>query len=182
MRLLRYHEQKLLKKVNFLQWKKEGNLREVRVLRRYHIQDREDYRKYNKLCGHITSLVSQLKKLPEEDSIRIELAQKLLDKLYNLGVLKKANNLGQIDKLSASKFCKRRLPVVMVLLQMAPTVQQAVKFVEQGHVRVGPEVITDPAFLVTRKFEDFVTWTDRSAIRRSIEEYKGERDDYDLMN
>lgn len=27
---------------------------------------------------------------------------------------------------------------------------KAVKFVEQGHVRVGPEVITDPAYLVTR--------------------------------
>ena len=27
---------------------------------------------------------------------------------------------------------------------------QAVKFIEQGHVRVGPDTITDPAFLVTR--------------------------------
>lgn len=27
---------------------------------------------------------------------------------------------------------------------------KAVKFIEQGHVRVGPDTITDPAFLVTR--------------------------------
>lgn len=27
---------------------------------------------------------------------------------------------------------------------------QAVKFVEQGHVRVGPDTVTDPAYLVTR--------------------------------
>ena len=27
---------------------------------------------------------------------------------------------------------------------------QAVKFIEQGHVRVGPDTITDPAYLVTR--------------------------------
>lgn len=27
---------------------------------------------------------------------------------------------------------------------------QAVKFIEQGHVRVGPDMITDPAYLVTR--------------------------------
>jgi U3 small nucleolar ribonucleoprotein protein IMP3 len=32
----------------------------------------------------------------------------------------------------------------------AGLVAQAVKFIEQGHVRVGPETITDPAFLVTR--------------------------------
>ena len=30
------------------------------------------------------------------------------------------------------------------------TPNQAVKFIEQGHVRVGPDNITDPAYLVTR--------------------------------
>ena len=35
-------------------------------------------------------------------------------------------------------------------LKMAESVKQAVKMVEQGHVRVGPNTITDPAFLVTR--------------------------------
>ena len=37
-----------------------------------------------------------------------------------------------------------------VRLKMAQTVKEAVKLVEQGHIRVGPEVVTDPAFLVTR--------------------------------
>ena len=55
------------------------------------------------------------------------------------------------------------------------------KFIEQGHVRVGPEVITDPAFLVTRNMEDFITWTNASKIRRHVMEYNEERDDYDLM-
>ena len=32
MRQLKYHEQKLLKKVDFLHWKKEKNLRELQVL------------------------------------------------------------------------------------------------------------------------------------------------------
>lgn len=33
---------------------------------------------------------------------------------------------------------------------MCETVSAGVKLVEQGHVRVGPEVITDPAYLVPR--------------------------------
>ena len=45
MRQLKYHEQKLLKKVDFLNWKQDKNLREVKILRRYHIQDRQDYHK-----------------------------------------------------------------------------------------------------------------------------------------
>lgn len=46
VRKLKFHEQKLLKKVDFYNWKSDGNLREIRVLRKYHIQKREDYTKY----------------------------------------------------------------------------------------------------------------------------------------
>jgi len=59
----------------------------------------------------------------------------------------------------------------MVRLKMAETVKEAVTFVEQGHIRVGPEVVTDPAFLVTRSMEDFVTWVDTSKIKRKILKY-----------
>lgn len=31
------------RQVDFLQWKSDANIREVKILRRYHIQDREDY-------------------------------------------------------------------------------------------------------------------------------------------
>lgn len=46
MRKLKYHEQKLLRKVNFFDYKKEKNVREIKILRKYHIQKREDYHKY----------------------------------------------------------------------------------------------------------------------------------------
>ena len=51
----------------------------------------------------------------------------------------------------------------------------------QGHVRVGPETVTDPAFLVTRNMEDFVTWVDTSKIKRKVLAYSDQLDDYDLM-
>jgi U3 small nucleolar ribonucleoprotein protein IMP3 len=38
----------------------------------------------------------------------------------------------------------------MARLKMCETVSAGVKMVEQGHVRVGPEVITDAAYLVPR--------------------------------
>ena len=49
-------------------------------------------------------------------------------------------------------------------------------------IRVGPETITDPAFLVTRNMEDFVTWVDTSKIRRKVLQYNDRLDDYDLLN
>lgn len=50
------------------------------VMRRYHIQDRDDYKKYNKLVGMVTKLVATLKRLDPTDATRIELTEQLLNK------------------------------------------------------------------------------------------------------
>jgi U3 small nucleolar ribonucleoprotein protein IMP3 len=69
----------------------------------------------------------------------------------------------------------------MVRLKMSETVKEAVTLVEQGHIRVGPENVLDPAFLVTRGFEDFVTWVDTSKIKRAVARYNDTLDDYALL-
>ena len=51
VRKLKHHESKLLKKVDMHHFKRESTLREISVMRRYHVQDRDDYRKYNKIVG-----------------------------------------------------------------------------------------------------------------------------------
>lgn len=69
----------------------------------------------------------------------------------------------------------------MMRLKMAETMQACVTFVEQGQVRVGPHVVTDPAFLVTKSMEDYVTWVDTSKIRRTVQKYNDKLDDFDLL-
>lgn len=132
MRKLKFHEQKLLKKVDFLNWKSEKNLHEINVLRRYHIQDREDYTRYNKVCGLITSLVSKLKLLPSNDSFRMQITEQLLDKLYNLGLINSKQSIQICEKLPVSAFCRRRLPIILQELKFAETNKEAVTFIEQG--------------------------------------------------
>lgn len=79
-------------------------------------------------------------------------------------------------------FCRRRLSTVLVKLKFAEHLKEAVTYIEQGHIRVGPETVTDPAFLVTRNMEDFVTWVDTSKIKRKVLQYNDKLDDYDAMN
>lgn len=67
-----------------------------------------------------------------------------------MGLISNKSDLGQCESITASAFCRRRLPVVLCRLKMAETLKEAVKYVEQGHLRVGPDVVTDPAFLCTR--------------------------------
>lgn len=182
MRKLKYHEQKLLKKTDFLTWKGEDNLRTNAILRRYHIENADDLIKYQKLCGMITSLIAKLRALPATSVFRAAATQQLLAKLYALGIIPTNSSVLPAEKdIKAAAFARRRLPIMLVRLKMAQTVKAAVDLVKHGHVRVGPEVVTDPAFLVSRSFEDHVTWVDSSKIKRTIAKYNDQLDDYDLM-
>ena len=73
-------------------------------------------------------------------------------------------------------YCRRRLATVMVKLKFAEHLKEAVTYIEQGHVRVGPETVTDPAFLVTRNMEDLITCVDTSKIKKKVMEYNGALD------
>ena len=180
MRQLKYHEEKLLKKTDFLNWKQEKHHRENDVIRRYHLQERDDYVKYNNLVGNITQLANRLKNLPIHDIERQKHASLLVDKLYAMGVIP-TKKMSAVERVTVSAFCRRRLPVVLVKLRMASTLKEAVSYVEQGHIRVGPNVMTDPAFLISRTLEDFVTWTDTSKLKRKVMDYNDTLDDFDLL-
>ena len=181
MRVLKFHEKKLLKKVDFFDWKQERNVREAKIIRKYHLQDREDYLRYDKICGVITKLIAKLRNLEKEDPIRKQVAIMLLEKLYTMGIIANKSSLTSAEHIAVSAFCRRRLAVVMLRVKMAQTLKEAITFIEQGHVRVGPHVVTDPSFLVTRTFEDYVTWVDSSKIKRTIMQYNDKLDDYDLL-
>ncbi|GKT68021.1 hypothetical protein ColTof4_00444 [Colletotrichum tofieldiae] len=159
VRKLKYHEQKLLRKHDFIT---------------YMIQKPEDY--------SIRQLAHRISLMPPENAARRKHEKLLLDKLYDMGILSTASKLSAVEhNVTVSAFARRRLPVVMTRLRMAETVQAATKLIEQGHVRVGTETCVDPAFLVTRSMEDFVTWTVGSKVKRNIMKYRDKLDDFELL-
>ncbi|PVU86966.1 hypothetical protein BB559_006294 [Furculomyces boomerangus] len=181
VRKFKHHEKKLLRKVDFLEWKNENNVREIQVMRKYQLEKREEYIKYNKLVGEIKLLANKIKLLNPQDPFRKNKENELVEKLYNLGLINGTKTFSQLESATVSAFCRRRLPVIMCKLKMVENIPEAVKFVKQGHVRVGPEVVNDPAFLVTRNMEDFVTWVDNSKIKQKILKYNDKLDDFDLL-
>jgi U3 small nucleolar ribonucleoprotein protein IMP3 len=181
-RKLKYHEQVLLKKHNFLYSKRDTNLRELHVLRRYGLEDRSDYLKYNRLVGNVHELAYKLKKLAPNDAFRIELTDKMLEKLYAKGLIPSTKSLELCDEVGVASFCRRRLPIVMVRSKMAESVKTATTLIQHGHVRVGPTTVTDPAYFVTRMMEDQLTWVEGSKIKRTVAKYNDKLDDFELLN
>ncbi|RWS14418.1 hypothetical protein B4U79_13307 [Dinothrombium tinctorium] len=172
VRKLKFHERKLLKKVDFINW--ENNIKEIAIMKRYNI-DRQEYTKYNKLCRAIRDLGQRISALPIE-SFRNNLSNLLIEKLYAIGILK-TKRLKKCNQVTVKSFCRRRIAVFMIQSGMFNgPISTAVKYVKHGHVRIGPNIVRDPAFLVTRNQEDFITWTDK--FKQKIETYNDERDDY----
>ena len=52
VRKLRYHEKKLLKKFDFINWPVDNNLHELAIIKKFYIQKREDYTVY----AHLSNL------------------------------------------------------------------------------------------------------------------------------
>ena len=155
VRKLKHHEQRLLRKVDFTSYPGDKDHRAAAVIRRYSLGKPADYTSYNRLCGQLRQLAYRVSLLAPESAFRRKQEDLLLEKLFEMGVLGTGGGgkgkLSDVEhKVTVSAFCRRRLGVVMTRLRMAETVSSANKFIEQGHVRVGTEVVTDAAFLVTR--------------------------------
>ena len=182
MRELKYHEKKLLKKVDFLNWKKDKTLRESKIMRRYFVQKREDLKKYNKVCGLIRQIVSKLMLLKPDDPYRVKKTKDLLERLYDLGLIKNKTSLKEIDEIGISKFCRRRLSVILFSNKYCESIKQAITYIEQGQIQLGTDVVYNPALMVTRSMEDHISWVNKSKIKRKIDTYNDNIDDYDANN
>lgn len=53
VRKLKFHERKLLKKVDFIDWELDNNLHENQVMAKFGIQKRAHYLLYNKLSKNV---------------------------------------------------------------------------------------------------------------------------------
>ena len=108
VRKLKYHEQKLLRKVDFINWEADNNLHEVKVMKKFFIQKREDYTLYNKLSREIRDIVRMIKDLDPNRQHRTDMSAAFLEKMYSIGLIPTKWNLELCDKINASSFCRRR--------------------------------------------------------------------------
>lgn len=180
MRELKYHEKKLLKKVDLYNWKIDSNLREVSIMRRYYVQNRNDLKVYNRVAGQIKKIINRLLKLDKEDEFRIKQTKILMNRLYDMGLITNKTNLfGINEKVGISAFCRRRLPYILFRNKYCESIKEGITFIEQGQIKVGTELVMNPGYIVTRSMEDHITWTNGSKIKRKIAEYSGKVDDYE---
>ncbi|KAL1245021.1 U3 small nucleolar ribonucleoprotein IMP3 [Trichinella patagoniensis] len=97
MRKLRYHERKLLKKVDFINWQVDNNLHESKIMQRYRLKSHEEYTSYSKLSHEVRELARKIKELDPKDPFRVESSRLLIDKCYAIGLIPTRRGLDLCD-------------------------------------------------------------------------------------
>ncbi|PRP83369.1 hypothetical protein PROFUN_09397 [Planoprotostelium fungivorum] len=164
---LKYHETRLLKKTNFLTYD-EKEVKDNQAILHYKLRDQKELASYQSLLKSIGNMNTLLTGLDKSDKLRIRLTDSLLDKLYEMGIIDDKSSLSQVKRIPPSKILRRRLSAMLVRMKMAESIDEASRLIRKGNVRVGPQIVTDPAFLVTR-------------IRTTISMIDQRLDDYELM-
>ncbi|GAB2302220.1 hypothetical protein Dimus_036237 [Dionaea muscipula] len=137
---------------------------------------------FSEFFSHTRSISSQYSQLPNKYSSRSTASmaniEDEMEKNRKASAGSTSDGAGRRMKEVACPTCTVHL---QAKLRMAEFRKEAVTYIEQGHVRVGMETVTDPAFYVTRNMQDFITWVDSSSIRRKVLQYHQKLDDYDVM-
>ncbi|WJX74842.1 hypothetical protein P8452_58450 [Trifolium repens] len=159
MRKLKHHEAKLLRKLNFLVWLREGSHRENVIIQRYHLTEGDDYKKYSSMCRMVQKLVSTVKQMDPKDPFQVDMTDKLLEKLYNMGVIPTRQSITLCERLTVSSFCRGMFELVQIQLQIQLSL-----------------------LLETWKTSLRGWIHPNSKIQRKVLQYNDKLDDYDLMN
>lgn len=70
--------------------------------------------RYNQLSREIRDFATKVSELDPKLPLRTEVSGNLLEKLYGIGLISTKWDLQNAIKITASSFCRRRLPIVMV--------------------------------------------------------------------
>ena len=141
LRNLKYQEQKLLKKVDFLSWESDGNpdfrKRIILAIGKYKLRDQEEFFKYQKIANEVNEAIKAIKGLPDTEeykNFKIEELSKISLKLFQMGITREPNH--PLDKkLLPEQFCNRRISYLMFKQHYAESVTLASNYIAHGRMQ-----------------------------------------------
>ncbi|KAF0982873.1 hypothetical protein FDP41_010852 [Naegleria fowleri] len=188
VRELKHHEQKLLKKVDFLNWKSDGVTPEykeyiLKTIQKYQLRDQKEFFNYQRIATQINNTINNIKQLDDKlyRDFKVNQLVMLGKKLFDMGILDSEAEIETLNKITVGRLCRRRISYLLKVLHFAESGRLANMYIQHGHIRIGPEVVRDEAFLVSRNLEDFITWTNKSKIKTTIQKFNETYDDFEAL-
>lgn len=153
-------------------WQKERIEAERGILKQYGMR-----RKYEiwKMDSMLKKLLHRAKTIIGERTSQSEIEKRqLLDRLYQLGLLKKDSKVEDVLNLTLKDVMERRLQTLVCRKNLAKTMMQAREFITHEHISVNNKKITAPSYLVSVSEEPHIRITRPISLPDNAKEHKSE--------
>ncbi len=172
-------------------WEAERIKRESELIEKYGLKNKREVWKAETFLRRIRE---QARKLFARGKEAEKEKEKLLKRLFRLGILPENATLDDVLALTVEDILARRLQTLVYLHGLAKTPKQARQFIVHGHIAINGRKVRVPSYLVRKEEEDKISYSyssplndelhpmrpkveEKLFIRRKEEERKEERKD-----
>lgn len=170
MRKLKFHESRLLRKNKFLIPTYNNDYKLISI---FQIK-KEEFYKIKKIHSIIKQIALSL--VINKNSSNENLIKKFLNILYFYGFISE-KKLILAYNLKLNNLLERKLSFLLKVQNLANSIVEAKKIIFAGHIKLGNKRINND-ILISKNMENFISWDDNSKIKRCIDRFNNELDDY----
>jgi len=149
-------------------YEKERLDQEMKLLGEYGLRCKREIWRAQLALAKVRSAARKLLTLDEKDPKRLFEGDAMLRRLARYGVLSAdEKRLDDVLRLSTQKFLERRLQTRVYKQSLARSVHHARCVILQRHIRVGKQLVNQPAFLVRGDSEAHIDFALHSPLNQS---------------
>jgi small subunit ribosomal protein S4 len=143
-------------------WESERMNEELVLIGTYGLRNKKEVWRAQTMLRKYRRRARNIRVMPE-DRQKIE-SNKLIKKLFRLGVLPETANIDDILQLTLNDILERRLQTLVFRKGLSRTPYQARQFIVHGHIAISGRRVVSPSYIVTRDEELEITYSPTSPL------------------
>jgi len=138
-------------------WSKEILDSELKLLGEYGLRNKRELWRHRSMLTKYRRIAISLLRMPLEN--RKIFQDKLVNKLYLLGLVDQNATIDNVFGLSIQDILERRLQTIVFRMGLVKSMQQSRQFITHGHISVNNACLKVPSYIVPRNKEPTVSYS-----------------------
>jgi len=143
-------------------WRSDQFNLELKLMGEYGLRNKRELWRIHTMLSGYRKAARALLAAPVEERVKPE--RELLDRLYRMGLVEQDALIEDVFDLNVEDVLARRLQTLVFRLGLARTPQQARQLIAHGHIAIGEQRFSSPAYLVKRGEEASINYASGSPI------------------
>jgi len=150
-------------------WQEERIKEEDELIKKYGLKNKKEiWKAQTQLRRYRSQARELLASVQTGDEQSKKESEQLLNRLSRMNILPTNSTLDDVLALETEVILSRRLQTLTYLKGLAATPKQARQLISHGHITVGGRRVTIPSYMITKKEEANIGYTDLSPLNDSM--------------